>query len=297
MWVQGRERGLFEERKEQGVVVIGKEKERTVVGVRWFAGDALLKGGCGREDDGGKWMEVEKQRLFQVFLKQFVDVHSKWEPIISGEWTDTTSSTISHEQIISQSGNLVVGCFAGHPTELLVALLDEITQLTSVVTEVDSRGVKSSYPVTVSTSLRVSSVGLPVLEALLIVVRSLHNCRVLGYYGVVQKLIALIKAAVVQLKAIAGAISGDDGLSDLSVDTFELLQKLLVHAVSIICSFIDLSSNAHEMAHFYDTHTVSLASGGIPSREPFNIFKVHHVKRHPWKQTAIISVMEAGGLN
>ena len=65
------------------------------------------------------------------------------------------------------------------------------------LTAVDSRGVKSSSDsVTVSASLRVSTEGLPVLEALLIVVRSLHNCRVLGYYGVVQKLIALIKGII-----------------------------------------------------------------------------------------------------
>lgn len=47
-----------------------------------------------------------------------------------------------------------------------------------------------------STSLNITSEGLPVLDALTIVTRSLHNCRVFGYYGGIQKLTALLKGIV-----------------------------------------------------------------------------------------------------
>lgn len=99
------------------------------------------------------------------------------------------------------------------------------------------------------------------------------------------------------MKAIAGALAGDEPLSDLVLDTFELLQKLLVHVVSILCSFIDLNSDAYEMANLYSSITFSLPSGGGSLIDPSNTFKVHHGKLHPLKQTAIVSVMEAGGLN
>ena len=47
-----------------------------------------------------------------------------------------------------------------------------------------------------STSFGITSEGLPVLEALTIVTRSLHNCRVFGYYSGIQKLTALMKGIV-----------------------------------------------------------------------------------------------------
>lgn len=86
-------------------------------------------------------------------------------------------------------------------------------------------------------------------------------------------------------------------MSVLVLNTFELLQKLLVHVVSVLCSFIDLNSDAYEMANMYSSVKLSLPSGGASLIDPSNTFKVHRGKMHPWKQTAIVSVMEAGGLN
>lgn len=53
-----------------------------------------------------------------------------------------------------------------------------------------------------STSLTVTSEGLPVLDALTIVTRSIHNCRVFGYYGGIQKLAALMKGKTISLVLI-----------------------------------------------------------------------------------------------
>ena len=41
--------------------------------------------------------------------------------------------------------------------------------------------------------------GLPVLDALAVITRSMHNCRVFGFYGGVQKLTALLKGTSIGL--------------------------------------------------------------------------------------------------
>lgn len=50
-----------------------------------------------------------------------------------------------------------------------------------------------------STGLNTSSEAFSVLDALTIVTRSIHNCRVFGYYGGVQKLTALMKGGLVYI--------------------------------------------------------------------------------------------------
>jgi len=44
-----------------------------------------------------------------------------------------------------------------------------------------------------SMSYAMTSEVLPTLNALIILSRSMHNCRVFGYYGGIQKLTALLK--------------------------------------------------------------------------------------------------------
>lgn len=50
-----------------------------------------------------------------------------------------------------------------------------------------------------STSLNITAEGFPVLDALSIVTRSLHNCRVFGYYSGIQKLTALMKGIIIDI--------------------------------------------------------------------------------------------------
>lgn len=78
---------------------------------------------------------MEKRKLFHVLLKQFVEVHNKWEPIIIGDHTDSTLSAVSVVEHSFQPSDTVVGCFAGHPSELIITLIDEIIQMTAIVTD------------------------------------------------------------------------------------------------------------------------------------------------------------------
>ncbi|CAH9111318.1 unnamed protein product [Cuscuta europaea] len=87
--------------------------------------------------------------------------------------------------------DVVLGCSFGHPAEIILCLTEELAQITIIVSE---------YQLGAFSTL--TSEGFPILDALAVVVRSLHNCRLFGYYGGIQKITALMKATVVQLKTI-----------------------------------------------------------------------------------------------
>jgi hypothetical protein len=78
---------------------------------------------------------VEKRRLFHVFLKQFLVVYKNWEPINGDQFSEAVSSPIQPEELMSCSYDVVVGCSAGHPAEIISMLAEEVTILTSIVTE------------------------------------------------------------------------------------------------------------------------------------------------------------------
>ncbi|GMH14034.1 hypothetical protein Nepgr_015875 [Nepenthes gracilis] len=239
--------------------------------------------------------KVERRRLFHVFLEQFLDVYNKWEPADSGKDPETISSTVGTVEHASQFVD-VIGCSAGHPTEFLLALAEEVAHLTSLVTEYAINNTEStSGSPWASASLTVTAEGVPVLDALRIIVRSVHNCRVFGYFGGVQKLIALIKVAVVQLKTISWSLSAEESSLNLNAEKIELLQKLLLHVVSVICSFIDLDSNAYEMAQMFSELPFSIPKNGSSVID--SCINCLCETMLPWKQKVVVSVIEAGGLN
>lgn len=78
-----------------------------------------------------------------------------------------------------------------------------------------------------------------------------------------------------------------------------VLQKILIHVVSIICNFIDFHSSTAENELIRSTGMESFAG---KSKETYNDPSVP-VKTPAsdtnlsWHQTTVVSVMEAGGLN
>ncbi|TKY74425.1 BEACH domain-containing protein lvsC [Spatholobus suberectus] len=237
--------------------------------------------------------KVEKKRLLHVFIKQFVIAYKDWEPVNSGILLESASV-----ESLSSADDVVVGCSAGHPVEVIRVLIEEVTQLCSLVTELNtSMGQSPTELSGAAVKLFITSEGFLILDALKIITRSLYNCRVFGYYGGIQKLTALMKGAVVQLKTISGALSADESLSDSAVEKIRLLQQILTYVVSIIYIFIDLGSNIDKKDELFcspvgfishaDTPIISSNSSKVLSTEA----RLH------WRQKAIVSVMEAGGLN
>ncbi|KAK9080847.1 hypothetical protein SSX86_000606 [Deinandra increscens subsp. villosa] len=245
--------------------------------------------------------KVERQKALNIFLRQFLVIYKNWEPFDSDSSSEGTLSDSSWED--SQNPEeVIIGCLAAHPAEIIVVLVEEVTHITSMVTEcyiINIYSLPSSTDISgTSSSLVITSEGLAVLNSLIIMTRSMHNCKVLGYYGGIQKLTALMKAAVVQLKTIAGALSAEDTLSSSNVEKAGFLQKILVHVISVVCGFINLRVDVHGKS-LVDVDNLEVSIERIATNpEPFTESRDPlSDRRLQWHQKAVVSVMEAGGLN
>ncbi|KAK1322909.1 hypothetical protein QJS10_CPA02g00135 [Acorus calamus] len=127
----------------------------------------------------------------------------------------------------------------------------------------------------------------------------MHNCRVFSYYGGVQKLTALMKAAVVQLKTLFSTLAADEVLSQSSLEKTKVLQKILIYVVSVIHTLMDFNSSVCEKSPLH-TSSIEVSFLGDSGHDvvPLNSLKgpVSEARFH-WQQKAITLVMEAGGLN
>ncbi|KAM7253246.1 hypothetical protein ACFE04_025864 [Oxalis oulophora] len=245
----------------------------------------------------GALNKADKRKLFHVFLKQFLFVFKNWEPLNGGHLPEVPSTTAQPAQYSSNFSCTVVGCFAGHPAEFILTLIEELTQLIAFISELNSRVTQPTLDVT-GASANIASEGLPVLDALRIVMRSIHNCRVFGYYRGIQKLTALLKGVVVQFKTMTSAFSAESSLTNATVEGSGLLQQVLVHVVSIMCSFIDFNPIVCEKARLY-SNTIEFSvprDDAYPSESSKRNYPFSDARLH-WHQKAVVSVMEAGGLN
>ncbi|VFQ86787.1 unnamed protein product [Cuscuta campestris] len=228
----------------------------------------------------------EKKRSFQIFLKQFLVVFQNWEPV-SIELSRDVVNSASTSEVAKQGPDVVLGCTFGHPAEIVLCLTEDLAQITSIINEYQLGALST-----------ITSEGIPVLDALTVVVRSLHNCRLFGYYGGIQKITALMKATVVQLKTIASALSTDGNLSNDVVERTAIFQNVLVRAVSIIGSFINLHSNIYK-AHLNSSHLEFFVSRGSMETTDHSTDVNGSLTEELllWHKKAVVSVMEAGGLN
>lgn len=106
-----------------------------------------------------------------------------------------------------------------------------------------------------------------------------------------------ISGAVIQLKTMVGAIPADESFSNLIVEKMGFLQRVLVYVVSIICCFIDLNSNVYEKAQMYSITEDFSVIGALCSIDPDSLKDSLSERTLHWHRKAVVSVMEAGGLN
>ncbi|XP_051118042.1 BEACH domain-containing protein B isoform X2 [Andrographis paniculata] len=233
--------------------------------------------------------EVEKRKPFNIFLKQFLTVFGNWKPLNLGQIPEEPLST-STEEYTQNIGDVVVGCSFGHPPDIILALIEEVSQIASLFID-NQMGVMES--------LDISSETWMLLDALTIVTQSIYNCKVFGYYGGIQKLTALMKAVVVQLKTITSAIPSDETSLNTMVQNAGVLQKTLVHVVSIICNFIDIPSTIDENVQVESSKAESSAAMTDEKLINPSTYLKYPVSEAIllWHQTTVVSVLEAGGLN
>ncbi|XP_038974911.1 BEACH domain-containing protein B isoform X4 [Phoenix dactylifera] len=129
--------------------------------------------------------KTEKRKLLQVFLLHFIQTYKNWEPVHGGQ--------LPAEQA-SGSEEIILGCSTGHPSEVILILIQQIARISSLVTELNNSAAQANADLSEpSASLTFSMEALYVLNCLTIITRSVHNCKVFSYYGGVQKIIALLK--------------------------------------------------------------------------------------------------------
>ncbi|KAL4566093.1 hypothetical protein LXL04_030203 [Taraxacum kok-saghyz] len=229
--------------------------------------------------------KAERHTAFHIFLKQFLVIYKDWEPLD----LDNSLEAASGDESQNPDDEVIIGCSTAHPADIIVILIEEVSNITAIVTE----SISGS-----SNSLVITPESFRVLKTLTIITRSRHNCKVLGYYGGIQKLTALMKAVVVQLKTIAGALSSDETLSSSNVQKAGVLQKILVHVVAIVCGFINLQLDIYGKAQIDVENLEGSIEKMATTPEPFIDSRDSlSEKKMKWHQRAVISVMEAGGLN
>ncbi|TKW23149.1 hypothetical protein SEVIR_4G274600v4 [Setaria viridis] len=232
--------------------------------------------------------KVEKEKSLQIFILQFVETFRDWGPR-------------PIEQLVGQelgSNETAVGCCCGHPSEVILILIQEISVIASTIVESGNSlesptNHHSEQPINLGLSTQI----LKVLECLAILTRSLHNCRVFSYYGGVQKITSLLKAAVAQLRNLNSLLAADDQSSDKGVGNTTLMLNILVFIITIISNFMKLEITVARVPRINETtkHTPSESHlAAVTSSSPDST--ISDTVRH-WQQKAIVLVMEASGVN
>ncbi|CAH1431381.1 unnamed protein product [Lactuca virosa] len=125
------------------------------------------------------------KKAFHIFLKHFFVIYKNWKPLDLDNSTEAALG-VAYGEESENPDEIIIGCSTAHPAEIIVILIEEVTNITAMVTECISGS---------SSSLVITPEGFRVLKCLTIMTRSMHNCKVLGYYGGIQKPTALMKGA------------------------------------------------------------------------------------------------------
>ncbi|VAI79870.1 BEACH domain-containing protein B-like isoform X1 [Triticum dicoccoides] len=229
----------------------------------------------------------EKEKSLQIFVLQFVQTFRDWGPYHIEEFVDQELG----------SDETVVGCSYGHPSEVILILIQEISLITSTITESGTSPESSPKHSDQLEPLELSAERLHVLECLTILTRSVHNCRVFSYYGGVQKVTSLLKAAVDQLKALNSLHAVDDQSSDQAVENTRMMLKILICIITIISNFMKLEPTATRDPHFVDTTKYVRSSSYLATVSPSIPENTISDALQHWQQKAIILVLEAGCVN
>ncbi|XP_044956208.1 BEACH domain-containing protein B-like isoform X2 [Hordeum vulgare subsp. vulgare] len=204
------------------------------------------------------------------------------------------------EELVDQelgSDETVVGCSYGHPSEVILILIQEISLITSTITDSGTSPESSPKHSDQLEPLELSAERLHVLECLTILTRSVHNCKVFSYYGGVQKVTSLLKAAVDQLKALNSLHAVDDQSSGQAVENTRMMLKILICIITIISNFMKLEPTATRDPIFVDTTKYVRSSSYLATASPSIPENTIADALQHWQQNAIILVLEAGCVN
>uniref|UniRef100_K3YP63 BEACH domain-containing protein B n=1 Tax=Setaria italica TaxID=4555 RepID=K3YP63_SETIT len=171
--------------------------------------------------------KAEKKKSLQIFAMHFIKAFKDWEP-------GHIEQSVDQESL---SDDTVLGCSTGHPSEVILILIQEISQITSSITE----------------------------------------------------------TAVVKLKTLTSLLAADEQLSNKTVENMRTMQKVLVYIVTVISNFMDLEPTTTRISQFLNSSRHALSSNYLATVGPST--SKNMVSDKNWQKKAIVSVMEAGGVN
>ena len=105
----------------------------------------------------------------------------------------------------------------------------------------------------------------------------------------------IYSAAVVKLKTLTSLLAADEQLSNKTVENMRTMQKVLVYIVTIISNFMDLEPTTTRISQLLKSSKHTLSRDYLSIVTP-NTSK-NMVSDKNWQKKAIVSVMEAGGVN
>ncbi|XP_031488059.1 BEACH domain-containing protein B isoform X2 [Nymphaea colorata] len=234
----------------------------------------------------------ERRRLLEVFIMHFVLVYKDWQPVYL-QLSKGASTAMHLLDYASHTDDVVVGCSAGHPAEVIIALTQEITPVANTVTSLQFSSDLLESPVGLN-----GNKYLNVVNALSILNRSILNSRIFISCGGIRKLMALMKASIIQLKSVPSTLAIPEQLSPPNMELIRFLQKLLFFVVSIISNVINFESGTADLYSSFLNLGFKESSHLADSSEKGDVPDPDFVARKfYWQQKAVVAVMEAGGLN
>jgi predicted transcriptional regulator YheO len=90
-------------------------------------------------------------------------------------------------------------------------------------------------------------------------------------------------------------LAADEQLSNETVENMRTMQKVLVYIVTIISNFMDLEPTTTRISQFLNSSRHTLSSNYLATVVPST--SKNMVSDKNWQKKAIVSVMEAGGVN
>jgi hypothetical protein len=102
-------------------------------------------------------------------------------------------------------------------------------------------------------------------------------------------------AAVVKLKTLTSLLAADEQQSNKTVENMRMMQKILVYIVTIISNFMDLEPAATRISRVVSTTVPTPPNKYLATVTPNTTRR--YIPDRNWQQKAIVSVMEAGGVN
>lgn len=75
------------------------------------------------------FLQIEKKKCLQIFLLHFIQTYNNWEPRNHGILTEREIGT----------EDSIAGCSFGHPSEVMLILVQELTHITSLVSDSKSK--------------------------------------------------------------------------------------------------------------------------------------------------------------